>query len=312
MTAADLRAEADSLKATTSLAAVIGETVSLTRAGRFMVAPCPFHGEKTPSFYVYDDHFHCYGCGEHGDLFDWLTRTRGMTFPEAVAHLGGARSRTRAAAPVPTLAHARADDVDARRNGELARQIWMQSVDPHGSPVETYLQHRGVRLPDAPVLRWHPRCPRTGGALSAMIGLMTDPETSEPRGVHRTFLLSDGTGKAPVDKPKMMLGGAGVIRLSADDDVTSRLGLAEGIETGLSVIQVAGWAPVWACGSAGGIAKFPVLLGIASLSVFADPDEAGMKAADEARDRWTAAGCEVRIISPRDGDWNDVARKVAA
>jgi hypothetical protein len=76
-----------------------------------------------------------------------------------------------------------------------------------------------------------------------------------------------------------MLGGAGVIRLVPEEDVATGLGLAEGIETALAVMQRAGWSPVWAANSAGAMDRFPVLPGIESLTIFADADGAGIKAA---------------------------------
>ncbi|MGC8469484.1 MAG: CHC2 zinc finger domain-containing protein, partial [Acetobacteraceae bacterium] len=56
----------EELRARTPLAALVGRRVRLERAGREWKGCCPFHNEKTPSFYVYDDHFHCFGCGAHG------------------------------------------------------------------------------------------------------------------------------------------------------------------------------------------------------------------------------------------------------
>jgi CHC2 zinc finger len=76
----DLLAEAKRLKAAVSIADVIGETLRLKRAGRTLIALCPFHGEKTPSFHVYKDgHYHCFGCGAHGDVFNWLMQAHGVS-----------------------------------------------------------------------------------------------------------------------------------------------------------------------------------------------------------------------------------------
>jgi hypothetical protein len=178
--------------------------------------------------------------------------------------------------------------------------------------VERYLASRGLSLPlDAP-LRFHPACPRNKERLPAMIALMTDPATGEPVGVHRTFLRPDGSGKAD-GQAKMMLGGAGVIRLVPDDEVTIGLGLAEGIETALAVMQGAGWRPVWACGSAGAIATFPILGGIECLTIFADADENGVgaNAAQACATRWSDAGREVAVHTPAAGDWADVFRSAA-
>src|SRR5579883_3516052 len=77
----------EELRARTPLAAVIGRKVRLARSGRQWKGCCPFHGEKTPSFNVYDDHFHCYGCGAHGDAISFVMQSQGASFPEAVAAL---------------------------------------------------------------------------------------------------------------------------------------------------------------------------------------------------------------------------------
>ena len=169
-------------------------------------------------------------------------------------------------------------------------------------------------------LRFHPNCPRGSERFPAMLALMTDPVTSAAVGVHRTYLKSDGSGKAELEPSKMMIGNAGVIRLVPDEEVTLGLGIAEGIENSLAVMQFAGWRPVWAAGSAGSIAKFPVLPGVQALTIFADHDEIkpngkqpGLDAARACADHWRAAGREVTIIPPKfRGDWNDVARGVAA
>jgi ligand-binding SRPBCC domain-containing protein len=52
------------------------------------VGLCPFHSDTAPSFYVYDDHFHCYGCGAHGDVIEFVRRLHGYSFKEALQHLG--------------------------------------------------------------------------------------------------------------------------------------------------------------------------------------------------------------------------------
>jgi DNA primase len=83
----DLRANAVHLKAEISIVCIIGETLVLKPNGCLHVALCPFRGDRTPSFTVYLDHFHCFGCGVHRDVLDWLMHGHRMTFPEAVQHL---------------------------------------------------------------------------------------------------------------------------------------------------------------------------------------------------------------------------------
>ncbi|MFY7925337.1 MAG: CHC2 zinc finger domain-containing protein, partial [Aquidulcibacter sp.] len=64
----------DELRARTPLPGLIGRKTRLLKSGRNWKGCCPFHGEKTPSFYVYDDHFHCFGCGAHGDAVTFVMR----------------------------------------------------------------------------------------------------------------------------------------------------------------------------------------------------------------------------------------------
>jgi DNA primase len=73
----------------TDLVAVIGETVKLARKGRSFLGLCPFHSEKTPSFNVNPERgfYHCFGCKESGNAFDFVMKTEGLTFPEAARRL---------------------------------------------------------------------------------------------------------------------------------------------------------------------------------------------------------------------------------
>ena len=68
---------------------VVGETVQLKRAGTIFKGLCPFHGEKTPSFTVTPERetWHCFGCGEHGDIFTFVMRRDGLDFREALTRL---------------------------------------------------------------------------------------------------------------------------------------------------------------------------------------------------------------------------------
>ena len=196
------------------------------------------------------------------------------------------------------------------------------------SPMAFYLASRSIDLARLPsnigeALRFHSACPfrlddGSTARLPAMVALLRDIITNVSTGIHRTALKADGSGKADMPglgNPRKMLGRAkgAVVKLSPDAEITSGLGIAEGIETALSVLS-AGWAPVWACGSAGTIADFPVLPGIASLTVFADADQIGIKAAMACQTRWISDGRECRVIRPRtDGqDWNNVTQGKAA
>src|SRR5438067_12413570 len=69
---------------------IVGETVRLSRAGRNLKGLCPFHSEKTPSFVVYpkDGSYHCFGCGQGGDILTFVMKTEGLDFRGALEKLG--------------------------------------------------------------------------------------------------------------------------------------------------------------------------------------------------------------------------------
>jgi len=79
----------DELRARVSLADLVGKRVRLVRKGREHGGLCPFHNEKTPSFYVVEDKgfFHCFGCGAHGDAIGFVMRSENLDFIEAIEHL---------------------------------------------------------------------------------------------------------------------------------------------------------------------------------------------------------------------------------
>jgi DNA primase len=79
----------DELRARVGLVQVISRRVKLQKAGREWKGCCPFHNEKTPSFYVNEDKgfYHCFGCGAHGDVIRFVIEQDGLPFPEAVRTL---------------------------------------------------------------------------------------------------------------------------------------------------------------------------------------------------------------------------------
>jgi DNA primase len=85
------KAFVDELLARTDIVEVIGSRIPLKKAGREWKACCPFHGEKTPSFYVSQQKqfYHCFGCGAHGTALGFLIEHDRLSFPEAVEDLAG-------------------------------------------------------------------------------------------------------------------------------------------------------------------------------------------------------------------------------
>jgi DNA primase len=136
----------DELRARTLLSAVIGRTVKLTRAGREFKACCPFHKEKTPSFYVNDDKgfYHCFGCSAHGDAIRWLTDARGLPFMDAVKELADAAG-IEVPAPDPR-AQARAERANSLYDVTAAAQAWFEEQlgGLEGAEARAYLAQRGI------------------------------------------------------------------------------------------------------------------------------------------------------------------------
>ena len=79
----------DELIARADIVEIIGARVPLKKAGREYKACCPFHNEKTPSFWVSPDKqfYHCFGCGKHGTVLGFLMDHDHLAFPEAVEEL---------------------------------------------------------------------------------------------------------------------------------------------------------------------------------------------------------------------------------
>ena len=78
------------VKDATDLVQLIAEYVPVQRAGGAFKACCPFHGERTPSFQIYTDapqHYHCYGCGAHGDAIHFVRAKENLEFTDAIEFL---------------------------------------------------------------------------------------------------------------------------------------------------------------------------------------------------------------------------------
>lgn len=251
--------------------------------------------------------WHCHRCG-------WKGSTRRQVQPS-----GHDRPRRQPAAP-PKPAKGPTGLPDA------AASLWRacRPIEP-GAIAAAYLERRGCALPHPEGdLRWHPELRRSSGHIGpGLVALVTDPVSVKPMSLHRTWLAPDGSGKAPLDRPRLFWPGTrklgGVCRLWPDEEVTLGLCVAEGLETALGAAR--GFGLAWATIDAGNLADLPVLAGIDALTIIADHDppnpktgwRAGLAAANACAERWLRAGCEVRIwLAPREGeDFNDLARGAA-
>jgi DNA primase len=134
----------DELRARTPLPAVIGRRVRLARSGRQWKGCCPFHGEKTPSFYVYDDHYHCFGCGAHGDAIGFVMQSQGAGFMEAVEQLS-AEAGLEVPKPTPEAAEAERKRHDLVSVLDAANTAYQRRLRlPEGRAALDYLRGRGL------------------------------------------------------------------------------------------------------------------------------------------------------------------------
>ena len=271
------------------------------KVGRAWMARCPAHDDRSPSLSIADGEtkllVHCFaGCVAR----DVLTALRRMDLLRD-ERLDGLRTPPRRHQVRP-----------ARPTALLRWSVKAETIWQHGKPifstvVEAYLRNRGCMVPKGSDLRFLPADDRDRSP--AMMARITDFVTGEPLSLHFTKLTPDGRDKAPVEKPRLFLFGhqkaGGVIRLSVDAEVSTGLGLAEGIETALAVATA--WSPVWAAIDAGNMARLPLVAGIEALTIFADHDPPGIKAAGNLASRWRAAGREAVIVAaPNAGtDWNE-------
>jgi hypothetical protein len=270
---------------------------------------CPFHDDHTPSLQVYADHYHCFVCGAHGDLTDWLVRVEGLDQAEAkrvIATWGGEAASEQSLAFDKEMARA------------SALRLWNEAVPITGTLAARYLGDiRGIDLAALSAdidsaLRFHPRCPfGPGERHPCLVTVMTNATTGDATGVQRTALAADAR---KIDR--RMLGRSGVSRLWP---LGPTLVVGEGLETTLAAAtrlhhDGAPLTPAWAALSADALGKLPVLPGVERLILLIDHDEAGRAAGRQCTDRWRRAGRSVVRLMPSTpgGDFNDlVLRDVA-
>jgi phage/plasmid primase-like uncharacterized protein len=257
---------------------------------------CPVHQTENsdrPSLKLMDGEIRLLAsCAAQCDLVDIFRelRRRGLLDDGVPQH----------EAPPPKLR----DPDDAART-KYALSLWRDAQPIPGTLGEVYLTKRGLLLPLDAEMRFLARCPREQWRQPAVILLLRDIRTNEPRAIQRRFLKDDGSK----DGEAWSLGSsAGTVwKLSPDEDVTHGLGIAEGHADALAVFND-GWMPIWATGGTQAMAGFPVLGGIESLTIFADNDGPGRTAAETCAQRWRARGREVGIVRPPAKDFAELVR----
>lgn len=136
----------EELRSRLTLSDIIGRKVRLSRAGREFKGCCPFHNEKTPSFYVNDDKqfYHCFGCGAHGDAIGFAMQHDNKSFIEAIEELA-----TEANMEVPKQSP---QDVKKAKEEKSLYSLmedatkWMEAQlrDPSNQEAYRYVSDRGM------------------------------------------------------------------------------------------------------------------------------------------------------------------------
>jgi putative DNA primase/helicase len=278
--------------------AEIAQRLGARPCGNGWITKCPAHQDTNPSLSIREGEggrllLHCFtGCS-----FQAIRNALGLPAPT------GVRLRPQASA--------RPQAVDAAtRTTESARLIWSRSVPIRGTFGEKYLCARGITIELPGSLRFHPMLGHHDGiGAPAMVAAVQNRE-GDIVAILRTFLASDGRGKANLEPAKMALGpiAGGAVRFAK---AAETLALAEGIETALSVQQATGIA-TWAALGTANFARIELPECVRQVIVCADHDVsgAGERAALAAAAKFMREGREVRIARPPspDTDFNDLLR----
>jgi DNA primase len=136
------------IRQATDLAELIGRYVPLKRSGKSFKGRCPFHQEKTPSFYVTPERgsWRCFGCDKGGNAFTFLMEREGVTFPEAVRQLARESGIALAQDDDPAAAERASRLTRLRDVMEWACRLFelgLRSKD--GAPAREYLKRRGLK-----------------------------------------------------------------------------------------------------------------------------------------------------------------------
>ncbi len=135
------------VKARANLVEIVSESVSLKRQGAHFVGLCPFHGEKTPSFFVkeHDGYYNCFGCGVRGNAITFLMEIRGISFPDAVEELAMRYGiAVRYSDQTPTKRVGDSYKSDLLKINALAQDYFRTALGKSEKQILKYLSQRGL------------------------------------------------------------------------------------------------------------------------------------------------------------------------
>jgi len=320
---AEFRRRVEEAKSKVDLSTIVGRHTTLKKTGRELQGLCVFHKERTPSLRVNDakGFYHCFGCGAHGDHFQFLIQHEGLTFQQAYEALTNESFPT--VDPAQRAQRAAEDQAERQAAIDEARAFWAAAIDPHGTPAETYLrQARGITANIPPSFRFG-MVPagkdddgKWGPCMSALIGAVTDGE-DQVVAIQRIFLRNDGMDKrwAKPRKSKLTLGRyrGGAIKMGNRRPDPEEIGITEGPEDCHTLAQELPHVEWWAAlGTANmEVLEFPAT--VKRVVIAGQNDGPGRAAVERAALALTERGYLIRIMWPdaRFKDWNDQLRGIA-
>ena len=255
---------------------------------------CPAHDDRTPSLSV--------TLGRKAILFHCFA---GCSNEEVIVALD--RQRVRSRDLFDGSGAVAADRPEKRAFNSNARRLWHSATAISDSPAEGYLAQRGI-LRASDQLRYLERTPLGPRGTVQFLPAMLAAVTTDIGiiAVHRTFLDIASGKLAGFERPKRALGslGCGAVRLASP--AAGRLGLAEGIESALSAMQLFG-VPCWATLGNERFGLVAIPESVRELHLFIDNDAGGELAEKRALKAYSAPS---RVIQPRAPaptgfDWND-------
>lgn len=189
----DIRERAD-------LVQTIGKRVTLKKTGKDWTGLCPFHGERTPSFYVVPQKrmWHCFGCGESGDVFKFFMKLDGMNFMDAVKQVAEEAG--------VALVEEKHDPEEAKRRAHLdelaalleravefyEKKLWV----PSGKPARDHLKARGVS--EEMCKRFHLGFAGTG--MDELSRALEKAQANVPLAIEAGLLIPSSRGGRPFDR----------------------------------------------------------------------------------------------------------------
>jgi len=281
-------------------AETIAKALGGRKAGQSWAARCPAHDDREPSLSIRDADGKVLVCCHAGcDQREVIAALNSRGLWDGKMRPSSRRSHRRKTAET-------GPDQQQTDRSAAALAIWQSTIPASGTSVESYLAARGLTLRLPPSIRFHCSLKHpSGGVWPCMVALVTRGADGTPLAIHRTFLARDGSGKAPIDPAKMMLGPCrgGAVRLT---DACEVLMVGEGIETCLAAMQATGH-PAWAALSTSGLRALDLPSAVRDVIVLADGDFPGEVAARACALRWKGQRRRVRIARPPRGmDFNDV------